>query len=340
MILISPMLKTLTFAFYLSSLGSFSAQVNATVHTKEQEANKIVSKLYHSLNDKPKFTMPVRLEQISAQFLGRPYLLGALGEGRDARFDQGPLYRTDAFDCETYVTTVLALALADNDTTFKQCLRKIRYEKGQISFISRNHFTSLDWNKNNQKQGFLKDITLSFHDELGKPVAKIASALIDKPSWYKHLTPEILRIHSADSKEQITRLADLKARGAKLTAKQTEIAYIPLTALFNSQGQANALLFAQIPEAAIIEIVRPNWNLREKIGTNLNVSHLGFAFWKKGTLFFREASAIHHKIIDIPLIDYLSQARSSPTIKGINVQVVLPQKPLGEDCSVSELPLN
>ncbi|WED43318.1 N-acetylmuramoyl-L-alanine amidase-like domain-containing protein [Legionella cardiaca] len=321
---------------FLSCFALLSFKTSAQVHPKQEQANAIINELYHNLNNIPKFDMAARLETISAQFLGTEYLLGALGEGAKARFDQAPRYRIDAFDCDTYVTTVLALALASNTTDFKQCLCKIRYEKGRVAYINRNHFTSLDWNQNNQQQGFVKDITENFKDANNQPVAQIATALIDKPSWYQHLNLKNIRLYPQNEQEQLQRLADLKNRGSKLPQILSKLPYIPLTALFDAEGKANQYLFSQIPNASIIEIVRPNWELREAIGTNLNVSHLGFAFWKNGVLFFREASSIHGRVVDVPLIEYLQEARTSPTIKGINVQVIVPQNPLPNGCSAAE----
>nr|WP_277619301.1 N-acetylmuramoyl-L-alanine amidase-like domain-containing protein [Legionella norrlandica] len=89
-----------------------------------------------------------------------------------------------------------------------------------------------------------------------------------------------------------------------------------------------------MPNGAIIEIVRPNWDLRKEIGTALNISHLGFAIWINDKLYFRQASSQYGKVIDVPLIDYLDKARSSPTIKGINIQVVLPTKPTSNGCKL------
>ncbi|STX44101.1 Protein of uncharacterised function (DUF1460) [Legionella donaldsonii] len=321
---------------WIGCLGLLSFNTNAAIHPKQQQAIETINELYHSLNQMQKSDMTHRLDTISAQFLGKPYVLGALGEGSHARFDQEPRYRTDAFDCETYVTTVLALALAKDTTGFKQCLSKLRYHNGQVSYVTRNHFTELDWNLNNQRQGFVKDITESFQDKSKAPVAKIATALIDKPSWYQHFTLATIRLQSQDKAEQTKRLAELKTRGSKLPKTNAQLPYIPLTSLFNAKGEPNQYLFAQIPDGAIVEIVRPNWNLREQIGTNLNVSHLGFVFWKNGVATFRQASSIYNKVVDVPLIDYLKEAyENSPTIKGINVQIVVPKSPLTDSCGVS-----
>ena len=284
-----------------------------------QEANHTIDSLYR--NTPRSTTLSERINAFSHAFLGKPYLLGALGEGEQALYDQMPLYRTDAFDCETYVDTVLALALSHDLHSFQKIIRKIRYNQGQVSFITRNHFTCLDWNQHNQQQGFLRDITPRFVDHDQRPVAKIATALIDKPAWYAHFSTEHIRLHQATPDLIKQRLASLKEAGAHLPRTVSSIPYLPLSALFDQNGHPNHHLFNQIPDAAIIEIIRPNWDLRDRIGTHLNVSHLGFAIKKQGGLYFREASTTSH-VIDVSLIDYLRDARNSPTIKGINVQVV------------------
>lgn len=266
--------------------------------------------------------MPTRLEAISGAFLGRPYILGALGEGPDATFDQFPLYRTDAFDCETYVTTVLAIALSNNGKDYQRCLTKIRYSQGKIDFLTRNHFTDLDWNKANQNQGILRDITASIQDEKGKPVAKIARALIDKPGWYQQLPKTIIRLKEANEEVQNQRWVLLKQKGATLPKNVAALSYIPLSVLFQGE-RINHYLFDQIPSGAILEIVRPNWLPSPTFGTHMNVSHLGFVFRKNNTLLFREASSSYHQVLDVPLIAYLNKVRTSPTIKGINIQVIV-----------------
>lgn len=324
-------IKSIVFATFLIFL---SWQSTAAVHPKQQEANQIITELYHSLEHSQNPEMDNRIDTISAQFIGKVYILGALGEGSKARFDQEPRYRTDGFDCDTYVTTVLALALAKNTQGFKQCMSKVRYKDGHVSFTARNHFTSIDWNFNNQKQGFIKDITGTIKDQNNKTVTEMATALIDKPSWYQHFTNKNVRLSPSNEAEQIKRLAELKMRGAKLPVQLSKLPYLPLTALFDAQGKPNQYLFAQIPNASIVEIVRPNWNLQEQIGTNLNISHLGFAFWKNGTLYFRQASSQYGHVVEVPLIDYLHEALSSPTIKGIHVEVVVPHRPLTDGCSV------
>ncbi len=308
-----------------SCLALLSLHATATqYHNEELRANKIINQLYHSLNGKPNLDLSTRITIISAQFLGKPYVLGALGESIEGKYDQSPLYRADAFDCETYVDTVIALALAQDLDEFKRRINQVRYRDGHVSYIDRNHFTCLDWNQNNQRQGLVKDITTTLRDEHHQMVAKYARGLIDKPAWYNHKSIDTIRLNTRDSGEHAKRLESLKRKGSQLPRSTSIIPYIPLTALFDSTGKANQYLFNQIPNAAIIEIIRPNWDLSQNIGTHLNVSHLGFVILKKGRLQFREASSTKGRVVDVPLIDYLQNARKSPTIKGINIQVVLP----------------
>jgi hypothetical protein len=275
--------------------------------------------------------MTERINWISGHFKGTPYVLGSLGEGPKARYDQFPRYRVDAFDCDTYVNTVLSLALANSFDAFKECLRYTRYKDGKLTYIQRNHFTSIDWNKNNQNRGVLRDITLDIKDNQNHPVALNAYALINKPGWYDFKSTDTIRLQNTNDQEKNNRLSELKDKGKKLNIVPSNLPYVPLTVLFD-HDKANKKLFSQIPNGAIIEIVRPNWNLHEQIGTNLDISHLGFAIWDKDVLYFRQASSQFGKVVDTPLIEYLDTARKSPTIKGINIQVVVPTKPTTNSC--------
>lgn len=326
---------SLKYALVAFSLCICAFSNAATALARQEQAKITIEQLYHTLSTRPNISMSQRLEVISSRFINTPYILGPLGEGVAARYDQFPLYRTDGFDCDTYVNTVLALALANSFESFTQCLKGIRYKNGQISYINRNHFTSIDWNKNNQKRGILKDITQEIKDQSNQPVAELSKTLIDKAGWYKAKNKDSIRIINGTEQEQDMRLRELKAKGEQLKSQRAQIAYIPLTKLFPQQDKPNYYLFNQIPNGAIIEIIRPNWDLGDRIGTALDVSHLGFVFKIKNQLYFRQASSQYAKIVTVPLIDYLQDALKSPTIKGINIQVVVPDKPvLNSQCQL------
>jgi len=290
-------------------------------HTQNYDSD--IRQLYQIIPSQHNTSVATRIDSISQRFLGKPYFLGSLGEGPQGKFDQSPLYRTDKFDCVTYVSTVLTLAHADNLPQFKHLIQKIRYQNGQARYIQRNHFMSVDWNKYNAYQGYVRDITYKFTDKQGKPVALIAKTTINKPSWIQHRsTRDIKLLHKVSEKKAQQLLANLRAQAKLVQQEESVMLYIPLNKLFHANGKPNWHLFKQIPTGSIIEIVRPNWDIQKILGTRMNVSHLGFAIRKPQGLIFRVASSLQHKIIDIPLWKYLKAYRDSPSIKGINVQLV------------------
>lgn len=268
--------------------------------------------------------IPKRIEIISGFFLGKPYVHDPLGEGKNAPFDQDPLYRTDAFDCLTYVSTVLALAESYNLNQFKKNILKTQYFQAIPTFVNRLHFTDADWNIVNQKNGFIKDITPSFKNEKGATIAKMVQTFINKPAWFQKLPASRLNfIQPLTPREEQVRLNELHQLSQQVKAEKITVAYLPLTTLFNAKGEPNLFVFNQIPSGSIIEIVRPNWNLENLIGTRLNISHLGFAIRSSQGLVFREASSLENRVIDVALIDYLKNYFKSETVKGINVQQVI-----------------
>ena len=279
-----------------------------------------IQKLY---SHQPKNSLE-RLNYFSAAFLGKKYEKGALGEGSEAPFDQNPMYRTDSFDCMTYVNTVLALLHADNLTEFQQKMREINYQNGQVLYQNRYHFTSIDWNPNNEEKGFIRDITDTIHDQNNQPVAKIIGVYINKKEWYRKKTLVDIKLLSPITPEEArSRLEAFRDLSEESTNQESHIPYIPLNILFNKQGQPNLFIFDQIPSGSIIEIVHKDWNLKSYLGTNLDVSHMGFAIKTDKGLVYREASSVENKVIDVSLIAYLFQYVNTSEIAGINVQQVL-----------------
>ena len=76
-----------------------------------------------------------KILNVSESFLGTPYILNPLGEGNSGTVSKNPLYRFDAFDCQTFVETVLAKSLTGTDADFKNMMNKIRYRDSLISFV-------------------------------------------------------------------------------------------------------------------------------------------------------------------------------------------------------------
>ena len=240
-----------------------------------------------------------KIDKYSNYFLGTPTKKNPLGEGEMGIFDQDPLYSFKYFDCTTFIETIIALSTSTDFNRFKKKLISIRYLDGIVSYKKRNHFISLDWIPNNSR--ILNDITSSIG-----PV-KYAKAIIDKKKWYekKYLI----------NQEFYNLSLKLKKLGKEFSPQTAIIPYISISEIIKNNN-----IIESIPNGSIINIVRPNWNLTQKIGTYLNISHQGFAIWKKNKLYYRHASSLPKKIItDTILKDYLKIFLDSKSLKGINI---------------------
>lgn len=89
--------------------------------------------------------LPGRFDFILSRWLGLVYKAGPLGEGAGADFDPKPLIDLDAVDCVTFIEQGLAIALSREPGDVPALLAKIRYNKGEVSYLTRNHYFSADW---------------------------------------------------------------------------------------------------------------------------------------------------------------------------------------------------
>ena len=90
-----------------------------------------------------------RVAHIATKFLGQPYRIYLLGEFPFEIYDPDPIYCLDHSDCVTFVEMVYSMAFSKNWTTFITLLQRIRYKDGEISYITRNHWSLPDWDRNN-----------------------------------------------------------------------------------------------------------------------------------------------------------------------------------------------
>jgi hypothetical protein len=287
---------------------------------------------YQAHPNLPGMNLQERITAITQYFLGQPYQFEPLGEGPDGVYSNLPLYRADKFDCVTFVDTVLALAHASDVTQFKQTILHIRYADQQIDYTKRTDwFTDFEWNPHLQQLGYLQDVTPSILDQNKKSIAEQATTIINKPEWYAQKISLNLDLPYLSVTELQQRLTQLQAEGKKFTAQPSMLSYIPLTKLFDAQGQPDFTVWNQLPSVAVIELVRPNWrpiNPKDKktdYGTNLNVAHVGIAIRTATTIIFYHA-AIGNAVTSVPLIDYLhsflNDERSAP-IKGIHIEKII-----------------
>ena len=254
---------------------------------------------------------------LSQVFLGAEYVGGSVGEGPLSKYDKDPLVRFDVFDCTTYVETLLAGVMSTSSAEFETNLMALRYQDGDVSFVSRNHFPSLDWFHNNQDK--LQDIT----PDVAGGTAQVAQTLIDKAAWYQHLSGDVLGCDATTSNDCQRLLGQLKEEGRDFTLEPAYLPYVPLTALFiGTERAVNQALLDRIPSGSVISMVRPDWPLKQWIGTNMNVSHQGIVIRKDGVLYLRHASLTYKKVIDESFVDYFSQYSPDSSLKGFNVQIL------------------
>jgi hypothetical protein len=103
-----------------------------------------------------KTDLGARIDHLSEHLLNSGYIEGSLGGGPNSPEE----FRVSmsAFDCVTFIETVLALAAARTSGEFIETIRRIRYEGGEISWNRRNHYM-VDWARNNVNLGFIQNLT-------------------------------------------------------------------------------------------------------------------------------------------------------------------------------------
>lgn len=262
------------------------------------------------------------IETYSSLFLGRAYADGPLGEGLLGEYDHDPLLDLNHFDCTTYIETVLAAAMAKDfsDDQIIGNLNRIRYHNGKVGYVTRNHFIDADWIPNNA--WILQDITATL---AGEQDVGMAEALVDKAGWYAKADEKRLSLPDLAPEEQAKALAKLRVAGMLFKPKIVKIPYLKLSSIFDDEGNVkNERALRAMPNVSIISIIRPNWNLKNAIGTNMNVSHQGIVIRKDdGLLYLRHASSVGNKqVSEVLFTDYLKAFIKSPTIKGFNVLMV------------------
>jgi hypothetical protein len=254
-----------------------------------------------------------RLKVFSSEFLGLPYgSTGPLGEGLSGRYDQDPLYRFDTFDCTTFVETVASLAVSDGVDAFEIAMNRIRYEGGEVEFLKRNHFPSLQWIPNNLANGIFEEANSKV---LPEDEQALAEALIDIGGWLRKSGPALIQIPALSSSERSDRGLELQGQADRFTPVTARLKYLPISRLLRDPS-----LLRRIPDGAVINFVRPNWDLTASIGTRMNVSHQGLVFQTSRGVRLRHASVGgEKKVMDVSLLNYLKGFENHPTMKGIHL---------------------
>jgi hypothetical protein len=230
-----------------------------------------------------------RVEKISSLFVGVPYGQYPLGEGGEGPEPQAR-WRVDQVDCQTFVETVLAMSNARSLDSAKKILDDIRYaDPNHISFASRNHFTEAQWLPENESKGYLRQITTDVDAK-----APVADLELYRDQWTA--VPGLKRLVPADIPEG-----------------KFDIRYVPLDDAKN--------LSSHFGRGTILLIVRaadPQYVVR--------VSHMGLVVRDShGKMVVRHASfGKQHKVIDVPVADFLDNLREFKKWPVVGVALVQP----------------
>ena len=238
---------------------------------------------YHSHKKDANSGVDRSILSISEGFIEKPYVYDPLGE----LGDNLPLIRADAFDCVTFVDTVLSLSLAKDVGHFEHIWHKMRYQSQQSSRLERNHFTELHWLDN--MQPWLKSCQ-------ALPGVKKAVATIDVGAWYGWYCRTFG--YSCMSHE-------------KSPSNEVALTYVPSETWMEGRIDARKML----PKVMVVMVVnRANQQLKDKIGTDMLVSHMGFLYQSDQGLRLRHASSIFKKVVDVDFIDYVASRKDSSVL--------------------------
>ena len=272
-------------------------------------------------SDKVVFTQLALQEEVSKEdkllfwsnyFLGKPYdSSGPLGEGTTGLYDRDPLYRFDAFDCTTFVETLIALANSSDKQTFSRVMNEVRYKEGKVSYLNRNHIISQSWIPNNIDNSLIKRSTSYFSDQY----LEFGSSIIDLANWLKFHKVDSLKLPDLSEDAKAERLNQLKQEADRFTQEEVFVEYLSTTEVHKDwQGFKNELN----KKTYILNIVRPNWQLKHLIGTNLNISHQGILEVAKDGIYFIHASSAG-MVKKVLLKSYLEKIKDSSTIRGFSL---------------------
>lgn len=254
----------------------------------ENQDSIIVERWLHEAADLPSDSC--RIMHFAKKFLGVPYVAGTLDENEKECLT----VHLDKVDCTTYVELVMALVVADKQSSrsyqsFKNALLKIRYRDGVLQgYSSRLHYFS-DWIWNNEKKGLVKECTSDLEYCIKHVLyLNFMSAHVDAYPQLK-----------ADSSlvEEI-KLFEAQWQGV-------EVYYIPKRFLASSN--------IGIKDGDILAITTSI--------QGLDVVHVGFACWKEGRLHMLHASSNAGKVIEEPksLYEYSYKKKAHTGVRAIRV---------------------
>lgn len=245
-------------------------QVDATY--SQSDISRINSLLREAsqLKEKPKSWML----WFGKKFIGVPYVGGTLDRAEEEKL----VINTSELDCTTFVEIVTALTrcMSGNGkrdfSDFCRQLQHVRYINGEIAYEKRQHYFTV-WISDNAEEGIVTDI------QNNPPFTKV-----------QHVSVNWMTTHQQSYKmlkNNAKRLQGIKALEEQISGKSYR--YIPKEQIVDSRLFRNAIHNGDI----LVMITNKK---------GLDTTHIGIASWHQDGLHMLNASSIHKKVIDEPML--------------------------------------
>ena len=282
------------------------------------------------------------LDEAATSLVGKPYELGPLGEGAGAEHPE-PLYRLDAFDCTTFVETVLANAhCAEAGARAPACLastmQKIRYGGNVVSYRERNHVPELDWLPHNVRRGYLEDL----REKIFPGEWRLAEPTINRELWIAPKTkspapparpraevgklaylPVALFFEKVEPPPPVSPLEKTAPEDPREAAREkfrADLAY--LRAAYRPLPEQ----LAKIPSGTVLSLVRAAVSDAAQAKLTPVVSHQGLVLQRRDGTHFLHAAPNNGHVSDQLLGDYLLRYVRSAHVRGISLYRALPER--------------
>lgn len=245
-------------------------QVDATY--SQSDISRINSLLREAsqLKEKPKSWML----WFGKKFIGVPYVGGTLDRAEEEKL----VINTSELDCTTFVEVVTALTrcMSGNGkrdfSDFCRQLQHVRYINGEIAYEKRQHYFTV-WISDNAEEGIVTDI------QNNPPFTKV-----------QHVSVNWMTTHQQSYKmlkNNAKRLQGIKALEEQISGKSYR--YIPKEQIVDSRLFRNTIHNGDI----LVMITNKK---------GLDTTHIGIASWHQDGLHMLNASSIHKKVIDEPML--------------------------------------
>lgn len=230
---------------------------------------------------------------IARAMTGTPYVAKTLEVGRHETL----VINLRQLDCTTYVENVVAIYLCIKNqdcrySTYKDNIRRLRYAHGKVAYSERLHYFT-QWIAENTRKGIVKETQAP-----NPPFTSMQCLSIDFMSTHPELYPRL--------KNDTAAISAIRRSEEALNGKT--FPYIPKAQIANSR------VFRQtVHNGDIIAITT------RKAG--LDTSHIGIAVWHKDGLHLLNASQIHKKVVEEPMLlrDYMQKHPSQTGVRIVNI---------------------